>query len=366
MAPVHKALVELVCIAGPNKGTSLYLMDLLDKPTFLCWNPDQGLETSANNGVAGARCRLYERPQGNFWIAAHAQDNVRVNGKLVDGDRRITHADIIEVEKARLVFVLPDPLQLASHVQEHLREAQMAQQRLRALRVAAQHCLHSLKNDLVGVRWPCHKALTAAQELPDSAQIKTVRESLSTALERVELGLQHARSYQALGRIGELERKDTDLCELCREAGSTLALPGHVRLEMELCDEVLVTSVDPVQITDVIRELLQNALDHLKNEPKAEIKVICRRARPAEVRKQKKYIPEGPPYGLVEVRQSGLPLAAEVKAKLFEPFFTTKTEGHGIGLWVARDVVELHDGCLTEVSRPNEGARFAMFLPLAE
>ena len=61
-------------------------------------------------------------------------------------------------------------------------------------------------------------------------------------------------------------------------------------------------------------------------------------------------------------RGSGIP---EEKIKqVFEPFFTTKAEGMGMGLSIARTIVEAHDGQIWAENQDGGGALFRLRLPL--
>jgi signal transduction histidine kinase len=69
---------------------------------------------------------------------------------------------------------------------------------------------------------------------------------------------------------------------------------------------------------------------------------------------------------ILEVEDNGPGIAAETLDKIFDPFFTTKTvgRGSGLGLSMARDVVQRHGGSLTAISTPGSGALFTIRLPL--
>jgi two-component system, NtrC family, sensor histidine kinase HydH len=82
--------------------------------------------------------------------------------------------------------------------------------------------------------------------------------------------------------------------------------------------------------------------------------------------------PENPPEVLVaeedgvlvlQVRDHGPGIPPEERARIFEPFYTTRTSGTGLGLSVARRVVELHGGTLTAEDAPEGGALFRIVLP---
>jgi signal transduction histidine kinase len=49
---------------------------------------------------------------------------------------------------------------------------------------------------------------------------------------------------------------------------------------------------------------------------------------------------------------------------VFDPYFTTKTEGSGLGLWIAQQIVTAHGGSLRAENGPSGGAVLTMCLPL--
>ncbi|PYM37476.1 MAG: hypothetical protein DME15_01220 [Candidatus Rokuibacteriota bacterium] len=57
-------------------------------------------------------------------------------------------------------------------------------------------------------------------------------------------------------------------------------------------------------------------------------------------------------------------MTEEVLARAFDPFFTTKAEGTGLGMSIARSVVDLHGGTLTVQSRVGNGTRVQIKLPV--
>jgi two-component system sensor histidine kinase HydH len=65
----------------------------------------------------------------------------------------------------------------------------------------------------------------------------------------------------------------------------------------------------------------------------------------------------------VAVADTGPGVPADLRARVFEPFFTTRERGTGLGLAVARQIVEAHGGRIEVGDRPGGGARFAIRLP---
>jgi CheY-like chemotaxis protein len=67
----------------------------------------------------------------------------------------------------------------------------------------------------------------------------------------------------------------------------------------------------------------------------------------------------------LDVGDTGMGIAPDVRERIFEPFFTTKAQrGTGLGLAVSRSIARRHEGDLTVESAPGAGSRFRMTLPL--
>ncbi len=69
---------------------------------------------------------------------------------------------------------------------------------------------------------------------------------------------------------------------------------------------------------------------------------------------------------LAEVRDTGVGMSSDVQKRIFDPFFTTKPAGigTGLGLAISREIVEAAGGSISVESRPGEGARFLVRLPV--
>jgi signal transduction histidine kinase len=68
-------------------------------------------------------------------------------------------------------------------------------------------------------------------------------------------------------------------------------------------------------------------------------------------------------FVVVRIKDSGRGITPEVREKLFFPFFTTKPSGSGIGLAVAKKIIDSHQGVIDVESDPGAGATFSVKLP---
>jgi PAS domain S-box-containing protein len=69
---------------------------------------------------------------------------------------------------------------------------------------------------------------------------------------------------------------------------------------------------------------------------------------------------------MLEIKDTGSGMTAEQLGQVFEPFYTTKSSGLGLGMPYAKRVVELHRGSIRLESKPSEGTRVEIRLPLTE
>jgi PAS domain S-box-containing protein len=108
---------------------------------------------------------------------------------------------------------------------------------------------------------------------------------------------------------------------------------------------------DPIQIEQVVVNLIQNSLDALKNvsQSKRKLTII------AEIKDD-----------MIEVAviDRGGGISEGNINRLFEPFFTTKSDGLGVGLSISRSIVESHRGILDFRDNSNEGVTFYFTLPI--
>jgi signal transduction histidine kinase len=118
--------------------------------------------------------------------------------------------------------------------------------------------------------------------------------------------------------------------------------------------------MDRAQIRQVFENLVLNAIEAVGDEGRV---LIEAELRPAGV--EDGTAPEEP---LLEVRVSddGPGIPDEEKDKIFYPFFTTKTEGSGVGLSMAKKIVDCHRGVIDVDRGPEGGARFTVRLPMTQ
>jgi signal transduction histidine kinase len=108
---------------------------------------------------------------------------------------------------------------------------------------------------------------------------------------------------------------------------------------------------DPIQLQQVLLNLLINAFDAMRDTPLGRRKVVIVTER------------NGDGTIRTSVRDYGVGIPEEARERLFEHFFTTKAEGLGMGLAIVRSIIESHAGTITGENVEDGGARFHFTLP---
>lgn len=125
----------------------------------------------------------------------------------------------------------------------------------------------------------------------------------------------------------------------------------NILLEYEPYPEPIWINCDPTQISQVICNLISNAIDalHSASQKKITIKLF----------KDSEYLS-------IQVFDSGNGIPKEILDRIFDPFFSTKgAQGTGLGLSISRGLIQSHHGTLSADNHPSgKGARFTILLPL--
>ena len=170
------------------------------------------------------------------------------------------------------------------------------------------------------------------------------------------------RASDVIGRLRaqlkkhSFEPKIVDLNDVVEEARlflSALAVSRKIHLTCFVAQTPLAVEADRIQLQQVIVNLIVNAMDAMADIPVAERRITVSTARDDDSARLS-----------VSDRGPGIPV--DQMEKIFDPFFTTKTEGMGMGLSIARTIVEAHDGHLSAQNDAGRGATFRITLPLTK
>lgn len=190
----------------------------------------------------------------------------------------------------------------------------------------------------------------------DAADLAEVRAILRDIVEDDKRASAVISRLRGLLRRGAPELSLLDLNELTREVTRLVtgdAIAREVSIRLDLAPGLPPVQGDRVQVQQVFMNLILNGLDAMRESPAPERALVLRTA------------PDGAAAVRVTVRDAGTGIDPAGLPHIFEAFHTTKPEGLGMGLAIARSIVEAHGGQLRAENNPDGGATFAFTLPAA-
>jgi PAS domain S-box-containing protein len=152
---------------------------------------------------------------------------------------------------------------------------------------------------------------------------------------------------------GTPRRAELDINQIIQEVTTLLRSElarNRIHLRTELAANLPRVHGDPVQLQQVLINLIMNALEAMRLSTEQPRKLLIRSAKNAD-------------RVLVQVQDSGPGIEPGLADRIFEPFFTTKAEGIGMGLSISHSIIESHGGQLSLVSS-SQGALFEFTLPV--
>jgi signal transduction histidine kinase len=184
--------------------------------------------------------------------------------------------------------------------------------------------------------------------------INEVNEILADILRDDHRANEVIRRMRSLLKNAPFELKNFDLNDLVGETLgvlSSLAVGRKVELTGLITQNALPILGDRIQLQQVILNLVVNGIEAMKDTA-VENRIIS--IRTARVEK----------FAELTVSDRGSGIPDEKLKEVFEPFFTSKSEGMGMGLSIARTIIEAHNGQIWARNRDHGGATFRIRLPL--
>jgi two-component system phosphate regulon sensor histidine kinase PhoR len=210
---------------------------------------------------------------------------------------------------------------------------------------------HELRNPIAGISGAIEVLRSGAKDDPEARDHFLAR--LSEDAERVSRLTESLLTLARVEAIGEGGAEALDVPIAIEEAAQAVAAPDGVEVAVD-CPSDLAATGDPVLLRQVLIGLLTNAF---KNTPApGTVTLRARRAGEGQV--------------LIEVADTGTGIAAEELDRVFERFYrgsgSLEQEGFGLGLSIARRMVDVMGGEIGADSEPETGSTFWVKLPLAK
>lgn len=263
---------------------------------------------------------------------------------------------------ARLFALVRQRLRESQKISEALLTSErqrLQSQKMEALGTLVGGIVHDLNNILTAILGNTELALLERGGDPEVGP--TLRE-IRGATERATA---LSRKLLAFSRPEAANRQVLDLRALVVSLEPLLrsVLREDIELDVDL-EEGLWVDADPVQLEQVVVNLVVNARDSMPDGGRLELRGTTRAAEPGDVDAGE----SAGPFARLSVRDTGEGMTPEVRARAFEPFFSTKPSdlGTGLGLSTVYGIVTQSGGHVHVDSEPGAGSTFEFCLPLVE
>jgi signal transduction histidine kinase len=203
---------------------------------------------------------------------------------------------------------------------------------------------HEIRNPLAGIAGVIE---IVSRDLPPNSPARLVikdakEEALQINRILTEL-LETARPKPPQFRLADLSATAEHAVMFARQQ----AITKRITVELDVEGAIPLVEHDPSQINQVLLNLLLNAIQSME--------------RPGAVRVT---LQQDDDAVLISVSDEGKGIAPEHLPNIFRPFFTTKGHGTGLGLSLARRIVESHGGHIDVTSQVGKGTQFTVRLPI--
>ena len=257
---------------------------------------------------------------------------------------------------AILVYALVErALRKQKRLEKHLYE----QQKLEAIGVLSSGIVHEVKSPVTVIK---NYATLIKEEVDGDSSPHELAVSIEQEADKVMKIVNGLLVFAHKDQPEAPERTDTAM--VVNDAillVKNIMIKDHIVVENDIPDNIPDIICRPIQVQQVLLNLLTNARDALnvQYQEENEAKVIIVSAEKARR--------EGKDYVNISVQDFGCGINPEIINQIFEPFFTTKKAGTGtgLGLSISYGIVKEHEGFLEIESEPGIGSTFKLYLPIA-
>ncbi len=225
---------------------------------------------------------------------------------------------------------------------------------IQSLGILAGGIAHDFNNLLTAVIGNLSLARLKADEGNADQANRLIQEAEGASLRARDL----TRQLLAFSKGGSPLKENTSIEDIVKSTALFVASGSGVHCEFNFSDDLMNVSVDINQISQVIQNIVLNAIQAMQKGGRIVISAenIYLSKGNTKSGKRGRYIK-------LSFRDSGPGIPRKIIDRIFDPYFTTKESGSGLGLTLSYSIIQNHNGFINVTSREGNGALFDIYLP---
>jgi len=206
---------------------------------------------------------------------------------------------------------------------------------------------HEIKNPLTPIQLSAEHLLRVYEDKPQDFE-PILKESASYIIKEVENLRKIAQEFLEISKESSLHKEQIDLRQTIEETIEPYkkTLVNRIRIKESFQGQDFFLWADKAKLKIALRNIITNAIEAIKDQGEIEIKVSREKT------------------GLrLAIKDTGMGIRKNLQDKIFEPYFSTKEIGTGLGLPIAKKIIESHGGTLRVSSQEGKGTKIIINLP---
>jgi PAS domain S-box-containing protein len=188
-----------------------------------------------------------------------------------------------------------------------------------------------------------------------------LRERLNEAEKACHQAQNLSRQLLTFSKGGAPIKKVVSMRELAAETASFACRGSLVHCQTSLPDDLWAVEADPGQISQVLHNLVINAIQAMPGGGMVRIRgenLVMEAGNELGI--------DAGRYVKISIQDEGIGISADHLSKIFDPYFTTKQTGSGLGLATAYSIIQNHRGHISVESKLEKGSTFHVYLPASD
>jgi nitrogen fixation/metabolism regulation signal transduction histidine kinase len=214
----------------------------------------------------------------------------------------------------------------------------------------ARRLAHEIKNPLTPIKLSAERLQHKLADRLEPKYADILQRSTRTIVQQVEAMKEMVNDFSEYAKPSKKQTIDIDLPGLVQEVLALYALQSGVEFKADYETGLLMINGDPVNIRQVLHNMIKNALEAI--DAKGQIEINLHR-----VQKNSTDFIE------IALYDDGPGIKEQQVEQIFEPYVTTKTKGTGLGLAIVKKIIEEHGGAIWVDTSRKVGAGFIIQLP---